>query len=170
MIAAMNDHGKITTTEAAAILGCSRQHVVNLCNRGELPSGSVGRHRRLRREDVESYALRRATGGMTRDQLRTLWLHRAVAGYVARDPIETLRFAMENAGRRLAQGPASGSAHWLRRWLRLIDQGPESVMEALTSTSNASRELRQNSPFAGVMSEPERLAILDSFQRAHALR
>lgn len=167
---AMNDQRRITTTEAAAILGCSRQHVVNLCNLGELPSGSVGRHRRLRQQDVESYALRRATGGMTRDQLRSLWLHRAVAGRVAGDPIGTLRLAKENAGRRLAQGPASGSAHWLRRWLRLIDQGPEAVMEALSSTSNASRELRQNSPFAGVLSEPERLGILNSFQQAHALR
>lgn len=166
----MNDRHRITTTEAAAILGCSRQQVVNLCNRGELPSGSVGRHRRLRQEDVESYARRRATGGMTRDQLRSLWVHRAVAGHIATDPVETLRLAKANAVRRLAQEPGSGSAHWLARWVRLIDQGPEPVMEALTSTSNASRELRQNSPFAGVLSEPERMTILDAFQQVYALR
>jgi excisionase family DNA binding protein len=166
----MRRKDSITTTQAAAILGCSRQHVVNLCNRGELPSISIGRHRRLRREDVESYAVRRTTGGMTRDQLRSLWLHRAVAGHVARDPEATLRLARENANRRLAKGPAPGSARWLRRWLRLIDQGPEPVMQALTSSANAARELRQSTPFAGVLSERERLAILSAFQQANALR
>jgi excisionase family DNA binding protein len=166
----MGSNDSITTTQAAAILGCSRQHVVNLCDRGELATASIGRHRRLRRDDVEAYALRRTTGGMTRDQLRSLWLHRAVAGHIARDPEVTLRLAQENATRRLANGPSSGSARWLRRWLRLIDQGPEPVMQALTSSANAARELRQNTPFAGVLSERERLAILGAFQEANALR
>lgn len=166
----MDNQERITTTEAAAILGCSRQQVVNLCDRGELPSTLVGRHRRLRRGDVERYAGRRSMGEMTRDQLRSLWLHRAVAGRLALDPPLILRLARENADRLLARGPASGSERWLRRWLRLIDDGPEATMEALTSRSNAARELRQSSPFAGVLSEPERLAILDAFQEAHGLQ
>ena len=81
-----------------------------------------------------------------------------------------MTLARSNATRRLASGPARGSARWLRQWLLLLDQGPEPVMQALTSSSLAARELRQNSPFAGVLSEPERLAILRSFQEAHALR
>jgi excisionase family DNA binding protein len=166
----MSDDDRITTTEAGVILGCSRQHVANLCDRGDLASTSVGRHRRLRREDVETYALRRTRGEMTRDQLRSLWVHRGVAARIASDPSGALGLARENARKRLASGPASGSAFWLRRWLRLIDQGPEPVMEALTSSSNAARELRQNSPFAGVLSEPERLAILNAFQEANVLQ
>ena len=44
-------------------------------------------------------------------------------------------------------------------------------MEVLTSTSGVARELRQNSPFAGLLSESERLAVLESFQRnSKALR
>jgi hypothetical protein len=123
----------------------------------------------LRRDDVERYVRRRSTGEMTRDQLRSLWLHRAVAGRLAVDPVATLRVARDNANKLLARGPSSGTERWLRRWLRLIDQGPEAVMQALTSSSNAARELRQNSPFAGVLREPERLAILSAFQEAHAL-
>ena len=73
----------------------------------------------------------------------------------------------DNALRFLARGPSSGGARWLRRWLRLIDEGPEPVMEMLTSTSGVAREMRQNSPFAGVLSERERLAVLRSF-RHHA--
>ena len=44
-------------------------------------------------------------------------------------------------------------------------------MDVLTSTSGVARELRQNSPFAGLLTESERLAVLDSFQRhAKAVR
>lgn len=102
---------------------------------------------------------------MTPDQLRSLWLHRAVAGHVATAPDSALQLARENALRFLARGPSSGSARWLRRWLQLIDHGPEPVMEMLTSTSGIAREMRQNSPFAGVLSEPERLDVLHSFQQ-----
>jgi hypothetical protein len=138
---------------------------VDLCDRGEIRSTSIGAHRRLRRSDVQAYVQRRTRGELTTDQLRSIWLHRAVAAHVAADPDATLGLARENARRFLARGPSSGSARWLRRWLQLIDRGPEPVMEALTSTSDDARELRQNSPFAGVLSEPERLAILDSFRR-----
>lgn len=50
---------------------------VNLCNSGDLPFSTTGRHRRVRRADVE--ALRTRTQRMTRDQLRSLWLNHAVA-------------------------------------------------------------------------------------------
>jgi excisionase family DNA binding protein len=166
----MDQGDRITTTEAGRILGCSRQHVVNLCERGELASESVGRHRRLNRADVESYVRRRATGGLTRDQRRSLWVHRAVAGRVAADPVGTLALARRNIDRRLREQPASGSERWLRRWRQLLELGPDPVMDALTSSSPASRELRQNSPFAGVLTEAERLAILESFQKANPLR
>jgi excisionase family DNA binding protein len=156
----------LTTTEAAAILGCSRQHVVDLCDRAQLPSSSIGSHRRVRRDDVHAYARRLTESDLTRDQMRSLWLHRVVAGHVARDPKRSLGIARQNAERFLARGPSAGTARRLRDWLRLIDQGPETVMDALTSTSELARELRQNSPFAGVLGERERLAVLRSFQTA----
>ena len=155
----------LTTSQAARLLNCSRQHVVDLCDRGELRSTSIGTHRRLLRRDVEVHARRRAQGEMTTDQRRSLWLHRAVAGRVAADPDSALELARGNARRFLSRGASSGSARWLRRWLRLIDLGPDPVMEVLTSTSGVARELRQNSPFAGLLSESERLAVLASFQR-----
>lgn len=174
----MPDNGRVdtesdvlTTSQAARLLNCSRQHVAALCDRGELRSTSVGTHRRLLRTDVELHARRGAPSEMTVDQVRSLWLHRAVAGRVATHPERALELARGNAKRSLSRGPSSGSARWLRRWLRLIDRGPEPVMEVLTSTSGVARELRQNSPFAGLLSESERLAVLESFQRhSKALR
>jgi excisionase family DNA binding protein len=155
----------MTTGQAAAVLGCSRQHVVDLCARGDLPSTSVGTHRRVRRADVE----RLASGGDRRssrpEQLRSLWLHRAVAGRLARDPERVLARAYRNLDRLQRMHPSGMSAAWLARWRRLLDEGPEAAMRALVDESPEADELRQNSPFAGVLTETERLAILRAARR-----
>lgn len=43
---------EVTTQATAEILGCSRPHVVKLLEEGELPYSKVGKHRRVRYEDV----------------------------------------------------------------------------------------------------------------------
>jgi excisionase family DNA binding protein len=60
----------LTTGEAATLLNSSRQHVVDLCDRGELPFTTIGKHRRVLRSDVE--AIRTRTERLTRDQRRSL--------------------------------------------------------------------------------------------------
>ena len=157
----------LTTGQVAKILGTTVRHVVNLCQRGELPYSMVGTHRRIRRSDAEELAGRaagNAGGPMTRDQLRALWLHRAVAGKVAADPAQILAKAEATARRLIARDPAG--APWLRQWLTVIGRGPEPVMRTLVSTDPLARELRANSPFAGVLSASEREAVLTSFARA----
>src|SRR5260370_32189275 len=72
----------MSTGEAARLLGCSRQHVVDLCVRGVLPFVSVGSHRRVRRADVMGLISRE----LTMDQERSLWLHPAAAVRPALDP------------------------------------------------------------------------------------
>jgi hypothetical protein len=57
-------------------------------------------------------------------------------------------------------------ARWLREWLSLIDRGPEAVLRAMTSTDPLARELRQNSPFLGILSDKERRAVLEAFRAA----
>lgn len=46
---------EVTTQKAAEILGCSRPHLVKLLEKGELDFVKVGRHRRIKFEDVVSY-------------------------------------------------------------------------------------------------------------------
>lgn len=46
---------EITTQAASEILGCSRPYLVSLLEKGEIEYIKVGRHRRLKYEDVISY-------------------------------------------------------------------------------------------------------------------
>lgn len=46
---------EVTTQKAAEILGCSRPHLVKLLEKGTIPFTKVGKHRRLRFEDVLKY-------------------------------------------------------------------------------------------------------------------
>jgi len=56
----------LTTGQAANVIGCSRQHVVDLCNAGQLPHQTTPVHRRIRREDAETMAFRRRAAALQR--------------------------------------------------------------------------------------------------------
>jgi excisionase family DNA binding protein len=154
----------LTTGEAAQLLGTSRQHVVDLCERGALPFSSTGRHRRIRRSDLLAFQRHGRTGGLTRDQLRSLWLHRAIAGKLVVDPDRILGRARGNLRRLQAAHPRGQAARMLADWAQLLDGPAEDVAEVLTSKDQRAVELRQNSPFAGLLSERERMAVLRSFR------
>jgi hypothetical protein len=124
-----------------------------------LPYVKVGAHRRVRRADIEA-VLRPE---LTRDQLKALWLHRAVAGRLVSDPDGVLSKAQVNLDRLRRVHPHGMAAVWLDRWQATLDDGTEAVLDALTSRAPLAIELRQNSPFAGVLPEPERRAVLAAF-------
>jgi excisionase family DNA binding protein len=155
----------ISTGTASAFLGTSRQHVVDLCDSGRLPCFRVGKHRRIRREDVLRY---REGGLLARDQLRSLWLHQAVARRLLIDPEGTIRQARSSLRRLKTTHPRGVAAQRLEEWERLLDGPIDKLLEVMTSRSERGTELRQNSPFAGVLSERERGRILDNFRRTHA--
>lgn len=46
---------EITTQAAADFLGCSRPHIVQLLEEGKMPYTKVGKHRRIKYEDVISF-------------------------------------------------------------------------------------------------------------------
>jgi excisionase family DNA binding protein len=46
---------EVTTQKAAEILGCSRPHLVKLLEEGKIEFTKVGKHRRLKFEDVFTY-------------------------------------------------------------------------------------------------------------------
>ncbi|MFO7874085.1 MAG: helix-turn-helix domain-containing protein [Bacteroidales bacterium] len=46
---------EVTTQQAAEILGCSRPHLIKLLEEGKIEFTKVGKHRRLKFEDVMNY-------------------------------------------------------------------------------------------------------------------
>lgn len=159
---AFSDHEELLTTgEAAKLLNSSRQHVVDLCERGELPYTTVGTHRRVKRSDVEAVKIR--TQRLTRDQRRSLWLAYATAGRIVESPDHSLTLARRNIEHM--RGTTRGQARrWMDEWHRLLGGPIEHLLEVLVSPSPRSRELRQSSPFAGLLSDEERTRILSSWE------
>jgi len=158
----------ISTGDAARLLGTTRQHVVDLCSRGVLPFTTVGTHRRLRRDDVIALAERPTGdrgGPMTRDQLRSLWLHRVAAARVARSPGKSLAKARRRLRALSEQDPAG--KRWLEDWMALLWEGPEEVMREMTSTAPHARELRQNSPWLGLLTQTERESTIKAFEETY---
>lgn len=150
------DPDLLTTSDAARLMGCSRQHVVDLCTAGRLPYASTGTHRRVRRHDVEAFV--RSHGGrpMRPEQRRSLWIGRAMAGKVARDPAGALALGRENLERLRSIHRRSGP--WLDAWAAILDD-PDVVMAVLTGTDERSVELRSNGPFAGLLGDEELRAV-----------
>lgn len=154
----------LSTGEVASLLGVSRQHVVDLCEAGNLPCSWSGKHRRIRRGDAELIAA--GNSRATRDQVRLLLLAHAIAGHVVADPEETRALARKNL-RMMRESSARGAALvWVREWERLLGGPLTDLLAALTSPSPRSRELRQNNPFAGVLSEAERRQVLQAARSA----
>jgi hypothetical protein len=68
--------------------------------------------------------------------------------------------------RKLQQAhPRGQAARVLADWADLLDGPVEAVAEALTSKDQRAVELRQSSPFAGLLSERERTAVLSAFRQ-----
>lgn len=141
------------------LLRSSRAHVADLCLRGLLPYVTFDGQRRMRRCDVEALIEPR----MSRQQSETLWLHRAVAGRLVRNPGAVLAAAQINLRRLRRMHPEGRAWEWLDRWDAVLEQGVEAVLDVLTSSAAYAVELRATSPFAGILPEEERRAVVAAF-------
>ena len=151
----------LTTGEAAKLLNSSRQHIVDLCERGELPFTTVGTHRRVNRADVE--AIKARSQRLNKDQRRSLWLAYAIAGRIAEDPALALRLASSNLEkmRKTSRGQAN---RWLDEWEQLLNGPVEKILEQLVSRASKGREMRQNAPFANLLTDTERQIVLSAWR------
>jgi excisionase family DNA binding protein len=149
----------LSTGEAAAVLGTTRQHIVDLCKRGDLPYIVVGSHRRVLKSDVEW--LRQSRNRLTADQRRSIRVGHALAGQIVLDPEAARRLARENLERQRMAHPRGKAQQWFSRWEQLLDGPLDDILQVLTSNSvPVNRELRQNNPFAGLLTDDQRERVI----------
>jgi len=79
---------------------------------------------------------------------RSLELHRLVAERLRESP-HLLGVARERAQGWLRSGAVA--SRWAREWIEVLDQPLEDVVAVMTGTGDRARQLRQTSPFAGVL-------------------
>jgi hypothetical protein len=91
---------------------------------------------------------------------RSLALHEAVAAKLEADPT-LIEVARTNLSRWLQLNPAAALVEW--RDLLQVKSLPQ-VIALLRSTDEESTRLRQSSPFAGVLTQAERNAILRRYE------
>ena len=106
---------------------------------------------------------------LTREDRRSLFLHRAIAARLLEDPDAVLaqarRVLAVMAGRR-----SPGLEPLLREWRVILDRPVPAIASLLLDPDPWARELRQTTPFAGVLDAAERrevyLAFRDEERRA----
>lgn len=93
----------------------------------------------------------------------------AIAGRFVARPQHCIELALVNIDkmRRAHRGQAR---RWLDEWEELLQGPAERILEALTSKSPRARELRQDLPFAGVLTYDERQEIVNRFKSVEHLR
>ena len=90
-------------------------------------------------------------------ELRSLAYHRALAPRLRRPMLEEARSRIEQWERAGKIDP-----RYARAWEDVLDKPVAEVRKVIRSDDQSARDLRQNSPFAGLLTEPERRKILET--------
>jgi hypothetical protein len=90
-----------------------------------------------------------------RTHQRGLAYHQAVAGRLSKQTVADARYALY---RWREQGRID--LLYVQRWDHILSMPLKGIREAITAVGTDADDLRQNSPFAGVLTEPERRRVL----------
>jgi len=92
-------------------------------------------------------------------ELQSLAYHRLVAERLNEQLIEEVRRRLERWIRDDRVDP-----RWATRWQSLLARSVEEIAKTISSDSKSARELRQTSPFAGVLTEQERRRLVGAVE------
>jgi len=92
-------------------------------------------------------------------EIQSLAYHRLVAERLTPQLVDEARA-------RLARWTSSGriDPRWAEEWRVVLDQPLPRIARAISSASPRARELRQTSPFAGVLTEQERRKLIEAVE------
>ena len=105
---------------------------------------------------------------LTREDRRSLALHAAIVDRLREDPLLVLSKARASLARMRALHP--GARPLLNEWQLLLRRPLSALIPVLLDPSPYSRELRQVTPFTGILSARERAGVYREFAQAEAER
>ena len=100
------------------------------------------------------------TEPLTRDQARSLALHGAIARELRVQGGEVLEIARRNISRMRSLNPHASPL--LDEWERILNGTTDQIVARMLDPSEHGRDLRQVTPFAGVLSPAQRAAAYES--------
>lgn len=98
---------------------------------------------------------------LTREDRRSLALHRAIAARLLDEPEAVRAQARDALARMVAAAPHP--LPLLREWQVLLERPVEALVAVLTDPDDWARELRHVTPFAGVLTAAERAEVYRAF-------
>lgn len=102
---------------------------------------------------------------LTYEKLRSLFLHKAVLDELRKDWDKCSAIAYSNIERwKEVHRPDGMTVPYLDEWVKVLDKGFAEVSRVVLGVDEHSCDLRQNSPFAGVLSDEQRLMVLYEFK------
>ena len=101
---------------------------------------------------------------LMRDQRRSLFLHAAIAKELSNRPTEVIEIARKNIAKMRSVNPHAWRL--LDEWERILLGMPIQIVARMLDPSEHARDLRQVTPFAGVLATVQRTAVYRSFRSA----
>lgn len=95
-----------------------------------------------------------------REERVAMELHRELAKKLERDPRTVLKVVPKNIDRLRTTLTSPIGQKWVHRWTELLDGPVEQIITGMLADTPEGRELRQNSPFVGALTQDERLAAI----------
>lgn len=93
---------------------------------------------------------------------RSLAFHRAIAERLLRDP-SILEAVRQRVKAWMAENP---QRPFIKEWMKILVLDPKAVADFLVDKSERATELRQSSPFTGILSPRERWQIWSDTRQA----
>ena len=99
---------------------------------------------------------------LTRDQERSLFLHAAIAKELRVRGTEVIEIARRNISLMRSVNPHASPL--LDEWEQILQGRIDQIVARMLDPGEPGRDLRQVSPFAGVLTAAQRLAVYESFR------
>lgn len=111
-------------------------------------------------------ALATETPRWTRVEEKSLAVHRLIAARLLQDSAPTLKKAGDNLA-KLRSADRGNSTGWLDEWDELLDRSTDEIVTAMLARTQRGIDLRQMTPFAGVLTDTERRKALRAVPRSN---